>query len=208
MIYFLDLLGTFAFAITGSFRAKGKNLHIFAAIFLGIITAVGGGTFRDVAIDRLPLFYLKDPAYLSIAIVGGILTYAIPTFFKKGYIFFRFIDSVGLAAFVIIGTSIAHSHLFSSETFPSILSFVVCIFLGMLTGFGGGVVRDAILAETPFSLRHGSNYLESAFWGAFSFYILMFINVSLAILISMAITLLFREILSKYGIYKKVLRRA
>lgn len=59
-MYLLDLLRIFAFAITGAYKAKGKNLHIFGVIFFGLITAVGGGTFRDGILGRTPLFYLKD----------------------------------------------------------------------------------------------------------------------------------------------------
>ena len=84
-MYFLDLIGTFAFAVTGAIKAKGKGLHLFGALFLAIITAVGGGTIRDLIINRVPLFYLVDSNYLMVAIFAGVLTYFIPTFFKRWY---------------------------------------------------------------------------------------------------------------------------
>src|ERR1035437_5633092 len=141
MLYFLDLLGTLAFAITGAYKAKGAKLNIFGVIFLGIITAFGGGTFRDLILNRTPLFYLKDSNYLLIAILGGIIVYFTPIIFKKGYSFFRFIDSLGLASFIVIGTSISLQTLFKTDTNPTLISFLVCVFLGMVTGFGGGVIR-------------------------------------------------------------------
>ncbi|TSD01803.1 MAG: hypothetical protein Athens071425_323 [Parcubacteria group bacterium Athens0714_25] len=205
MLYFLDLLGTFAFAVTGAYKAKGARLHIFGVIFLGIITAVGGGTFRDVAIGRTPLFYFKDPNYLLVAILAGVVIYAAPSFFEKKYSFFRFIDSVGLAAFVIIGVSISNSFLFGGNHF-SLNSLLVSVFLGMLTGFGGGLIRDAIMGGVPLSLTHGSNYVFSAFWGALSFYLLKNINTGLAIAVSFAITLILREVVSKYGIYNRLVK--
>ncbi len=205
-MYLLDLLGTFAFAITGAYKAKGAELHIFGVILLGIITAVGGGTFRDLLLNRVPLFYLKDPNYLFVAILASILTYAIPTFFKKRYSYFRLIDSIGLAVFVIIGTSISYSYLFDSKEL-SILSFLVSVFLGMLTGFGGGIIRDSIMGGVPLSLRKESNYASSAFFGAASFYFLMFVNIQLAVIISITLILVFREIISKYGIYRKLLKK-
>lgn len=205
-MYFLDLLGTFAFAITGAYKAKVRDLHIFGVIFLGILTAVGGGTFRDVVINRVPLFYLKDPTYLSVAILGSTITYVIPSFFKRSYSFFRFIDSIGLSIFIIIGVSVSHTHLFPFNTDPAIMSFP-SVFLGMATGFGGGVVRDMVMGDVPSSLKQGSNYATAAFLGAFSFYMLMFINTNLAIIVSIIVTLVFREIISDYGIYKKIIKK-
>lgn len=206
MLYFLDLLGTLAFAITGAYRGKGAKLNILGAIFLGIITAVGGGTLRDLIINRLPLFYLIDQNYFLIAIFGSVIVYFIPALFKKAYSFFRLIDSIGLAAFVIIGVSASFSSLFKIDSGPTFVSFLATVLLGMITGFGGGIIRDSIMGEVPFSFRKGSNYATSAFWGAVSFYFLMFINFNLAITISMIVTLILREAISKYGIYRKMVK--
>lgn len=207
MLYFLDLLGTLAFAITGAYKAKGAGLNIFGVIFLGVITSVGGGTFRDLLIGRTPLFYLKDFNYLLIAILGAIVVYFAPVFFKKAYSLFRFVDSLGLAAFIVIGMSISVATFFPAETNPKLLSFLVSVLLGMITGFGGGIIRDAIMGDVPLSLKHGSNYIASAFWGAFSFYFLMFVNTALSIIVSMATVLILRELVSKYGFYKKAVRK-
>ena len=201
-MYTLDLIGTFAFAITGALKAKGKNLHLFGAIFLGIVTAVGGGTIRDLIINRTPLFYMKDQNYLLLAVIASILTYYLPTFFKKWYSLFRFVDSVGLATFAIIGVSVTYNHLFSNTGF-TIVSFFSAVFLGMMTGFGGGVIRDAVVGEVPFSFRKGSNYAFSAFCGSLSFYVLMFTNTLLAIIVSIIATLVLREVISPFGLYSK-----
>jgi len=202
-MYFLDLIGTLAFAIGGAYKARSRKLNIFGVIFLGAITAVGGGTVRDLIIGRTPLFYLHDPNYLTICLIAGLATYLLPTFFKKRYAVFRFIDSIGLATFVIIGTSVCYNYLFSDLNLPNIISALSCIFLGMLTGAGGGILRDAIMGDTPFALKSGSNYVSSAFWGATLFYFLMFINKPLAVFISMATTLILREVVSEFGIYKR-----
>jgi uncharacterized membrane protein YeiH len=202
-MYFLDLLGTLAFAIGGAYKAKSRKLNIFGVIFLGAITAVGGGTVRDLIIGRTPLFYLKDKNYLIVCLVAGLATYLLPAFFKKRYSIFRFIDSIGLATFAIIGASISFNHLFAALNLPDIISALSCVFLGMLTGVGGGILRDATMGDTPFALKKGSNYVSSAFWGATFFYLLMFINNLLAVLVSMAATLILREVVSPFGIYKK-----
>ncbi|MFA7209071.1 MAG: trimeric intracellular cation channel family protein [Parcubacteria group bacterium] len=206
-MYYLDLLGTLAFAIGGAFKARGRQLNIFGVVILGAITAVGGGTFRDLAIGRVPLFYLEDSNYLLVAFFGSVATYAVPHVFKKGYSWFRLLDSIGLATFVIIGTSIAHKHLFPADPSWSIIAFLVSVFMGMVTGFGGGVIRDAVMGDTPYAFKHESTYIMAAFAGAFSFYALMFFNFELAIGVSFSITMLMREFFSKYGIYRKVIMK-
>jgi len=205
-MYILDLIGTFAFAVTGAIRAKGRDLHFFGAIFLGTITALGGGTVRDLIIGRTPLFYLKDHYYLIIAISASILTYFVPTFFKKWYSFFRFVDSIGLSAFAIIGVSATYNHLFSPGSF-TIISFLSSVLMGMITGFGGGILRDAVMGDMPFAFRKGSNYAIAAFCGSVSFYLLMFLDLTVAIVFSMLLTLFCREIVSPFGVYKKVFKK-
>lgn len=205
-MYILDLLGVLAFAISGAFKAKGLKLNIFGVVFLGFITAVGGGTVRDLIIGRAPLFYLTDPNYILISTIGGALAYFIPTFFKRRFTFFRFLDSIGLATFAIIGVSVTSHHLFNSNLSITLLSFLVSISLGVLTASGGGILRDAIMGDTPFALKHGSNYISSAFFGSLIFYLLSFLNLQLAITFSMIITLYLREVKSNFGVYKKVFK--
>ena len=201
-MYFLDLLGTLAFAITGAFKAKRAKLTLFGVVFLGVITALGGGTIRDLIINRTPLFYLADSNYLFVAILGSVTTFFAPTFFKERLSFFRFIDSIGLAAFAIIGVSVTYNYIFVN-TSPDITSFLSCVLLGMTTAFVGGMLRDAAMGDIPFAFKPGSNYALSAFLGAFSFYALMFYNINIAIIISIITALFMREIVSKYGIFKK-----
>ncbi|MFH1714341.1 MAG: TRIC cation channel family protein [Candidatus Nealsonbacteria bacterium] len=204
-MYFLDLLGTLAFAITGAFKAKKGKLSLFGVIFLGIITAVGGGTVRDLIINRTPLFYLIDSNYLFVAILGSIITFLAPTFFKKRLSIFRFIDSIGLATFSIIGVSVTYNYIFA-DTLLQITSFLSCVLLGMVTAFAGGVIRDAVMGDTPFAFKTGSNYALSSFLGASVFYLLMFYSLNLAIALSIITAIFMREIVSKYGMYRKVLK--
>ncbi len=205
-MYFLDLLGTLAFAITGAYKAKGAKLTLFGVVFLGVITALGGGTVRDLIISRNPLFYLTDSNYLFVAISGSIITFLAPTFFKEKFSIFRLIDSIGLATFSIIGVSVSYNYIFA-DAGAGITSFFSCVLMGMMTAFVGGVIRDAVMGSVPVAFKPGSNYALSSFLGSFSFYILMFYNVNLAIIISMIVALWMREIVSKYGIFKRVFRR-
>ncbi len=171
------------------------------------MTGIGGGTVRDLIIGRTPLFYFKDPNYFLICIFAGICAYLVPGFFKKTYSLFRFIDSIGLSAFVIIGASVCHSYLFPFEAMPTVMSVLACTFSGMFTGFGGGVIRNTMIGSTPFAFMSGSNYILSAFWGAFVFYLISFYNLQIAIFTSILITMIFREIISEYGVYTKIIKK-
>jgi uncharacterized membrane protein YeiH len=206
MLYYLDLIGTFAFAIAGAFHARTRDLNIFATILLGTVTGVGGGTVRDLLIGRTPLFYLIDPNYLVICTFAGTCTYFMPNFFRKNYSFFRFFDSIGLSAFAIIGVSIYHSYLFPLETTPTLISAIDCIFAGILTGFGGSVIRNAMMGTTAFAFNLRSNYIFSAFCGATVFYFISFYNLQIAILTSFLVTMVNREIISEYGTYTKLIK--
>ncbi|MCK5416401.1 TRIC cation channel family protein [Candidatus Parcubacteria bacterium] len=203
-MYFLDLLGTLAFAISGAFKAKGAKLNIFGVIFLGVVTAVGGGTIRDLILGKIPLFYLIDKNYLLISILASTAIYLMPMFFKRGYSFFRFLDSLGLATFAIIGVSISFNYLGGEIT---LMSFIASISLGVFTGCGGGILRDAIMDDKPFALMHGSNYIKSAFLGSLSFYILMSYNLVGATIVSIAIIMFLREYVSEYGVYKRMIKK-
>jgi|GEM_PF-947254 len=207
MLYYLDLLGTLAFAVAGAYHARSRDLNIFATILLGTVTGIGGGTIRDLIIGRTPLFYLKDQNYLLICIIAGLCAYFVPSFFERTYSLFRFIDSIGLSAFVIIGASVCHDYLFTFETTPRVMSALACIFAGMFTGFGGGVIRNAMMGNTPFAFTSRSNYILSSFFGAFIFYFIFFYNFQVAVSASFLMTMVFREIVSEYGAYRKIVKR-
>lgn len=202
-MYLLDLLGTLAFAISGATKAKSRMLNIFGVVFLGFITAVGGGTVRDLIIGRTPLFYLTDPSYIVIAFLGSLFAYFTPTFFKKRFTLFRFLDSLGLATFTIIGVSIPFEFLYNDI---NLMSAFACVFLGTITATGGGVLRDAVMGDVPFALKHGSNYITSAFLGSLTFFIAMQYDINFAVTSSMIITLILREIVSDFGVYKKIIK--
>jgi len=205
-MYFLDLIGTLAFAIAGAFKAQERGLNIFAVVLMGLVTAVGGGTFRDLVIGRTPLFYLQDQNYLILIFAGGIATYFIPHFFKKGFSFFRFLDSLGLAAFAIIGISVTASHLFQNNP-EGLIAFMVCTIMGTVTGVGGGIIRNALMGSLPSVFNQESTYIPAAFFGAVAFYFLRPIEINTATFISLAVTLYIREVIAEHGAYKKIFKK-
>ncbi len=207
MFYLLDLLGTLAFAVSGALKSKSKKLNLAGVVFLGAITAVGGGTVRDLILGRTPLFYLQDINYLIISVGAGVAVFFIPWFFRRTYSFFRLTDSIGLATFTIIGVSVTLNFFFHSPPFPSLHSLIVCVFLGMLTAVGGGIIRDAILGDVPYALKEGSNYVYSAFGGAIVFYLVNFSSPLAGIIASLVLTLWLREIKSPFGVYQRVYKK-
>ncbi len=204
IFYILDMLGTFAFAIGGSYKARSLWLNLFAVIALGIITAVGGGTMRDLAIWRTPLFYIKDINYIILGIIAGAMSFALPMLVKKAYSIFRFIDSIGLAIFVIIGTNIGIIFFLEKVgDYDIIQMWIVSIILWMITGFWWGVLRDTIIWQTPYAFKKNANYVTAAFLGATVYFMLVHINVILWIAISFMLTMVYREIISPYWIINR-----
>jgi uncharacterized membrane protein YeiH len=139
----LDLLGTLAFAISGIRRASGKNIDWFGAYIIGLVTAIGGGTTRDVLLDVTP-FWMLDAQYF---ITTGIALLATLLFkdklFKWGSTIFLF-DAIGLGLFTVVGIS---------KSLQAGLPFWVCIVMGAITGSVGGVIRDILLNEVPLLFR-------------------------------------------------------
>ncbi len=117
------------------------------------MTAIGGGTIRGLIIGRTPLFYLIDPNYLLIGVIGPIATCSLPSFFKKKYSLFKLADSIGLATFLVIEVSLSYTHLFNSAS-SALSPAMTFIFLGMLTDFGSGIVRNSMLRDALSHLKN------------------------------------------------------
>ena len=139
----LDLLGTFAFAISGIRLASGKQIDLFGAYIIGLVTAIGGGTLRDILLDVTP-FWMLDIKYI---LTTGVALFAAILFkdklFKWGSTLFLF-DTIGLGLFTIIGIT---------KSMDAGLPFWVCIIMGTITGSVGGVIRDILLNEVPLIFR-------------------------------------------------------
>lgn len=139
----LDLLGTFVFALSGIRLASRKRMDWFGAYVIGLVTAIGGGTTRDILLDVTP-FWMTDPKYL---IITGVALLAIILFkdklFNLGHTIFLF-DAIGLGLFTVTGISKSFSLGFPVWT---------CIMMGTVTGAVGGVYRDIIINEVPLLFR-------------------------------------------------------
>ena len=139
----LDLLGTFAFAISGIRLASGKQIDWFGAYVVGLATAIGGGTVRDLLLDLTP-FWILDGKYLLTTAAALLATLLFKDkIFKWGNTLFLF-DAIGLGLFTVVGIS---------KSLAMGLPFWVCIVMGTITGSVGGVIRDVLLNEVPLLLR-------------------------------------------------------
>jgi len=138
-IYILDLLGTLAFSIYGSYFALKKDFDIFGIFVCAFLTAVGGGTIRDLFLNVDPA-YFSDHWYLIVISMGMAITIYLYHHFHRIKKFVRILDSIGLVTFAFIGASKAH--LMGYET-------GALLFFAGITAVGGGVLRDLVLNEIP-----------------------------------------------------------
>lgn len=149
MLSLFELLGTIAFAASGAITGLSKKMDILGVTMLGVVTAVGGGVIRDVILGNTPPATFRNPTYALISIAVSIIIF-IPTVRRvlvrkqQVYDFIMLImDSIGLGAFTVVGIQTAYA---SDNTYNAFL----LIFVGVVTGVGGGVLRDILAGNTPY----------------------------------------------------------
>ncbi len=160
----LDLTGTLAFAISGALTARHKNLDIFGAAVIAFVTAIGGGTLRDVLIGRLPVGWLEQSIYLWIILTGIALTLIMGNTLEKMRHTLHLFDTIGIAVFTLIGLE---------KTLAAGLSMPVAIILGTVSAVFGGVIRDTLCNETPLIFERDV-YATICFAGGMLYALLMF----------------------------------
>jgi uncharacterized membrane protein YeiH len=153
----LDLSGIAVFAISGALAAGRKSLDWLGVAVIAVVTAIGGGTLRDVLLDRHPIFWIADPSYLVVCLVATAVTLLYVRLRVPPFRALFVADALGLAFFTIGGTQIAEQ---------AGVSGLLAGLMGMITGTAGGVVRDVLCAEIPLILRRGQLYASAAIAGA------------------------------------------
>ncbi|HEX2888440.1 trimeric intracellular cation channel family protein [Vineibacter terrae] len=137
LLYYLEMIGTAVFAATGVLAVKRQGLDVIGGLILGVVAALGGGTVRDVAID-MPVFWIRDFNYVWVAVVAALVAF----FFKRPSLRHRpllYLDAWGAALFAVVATD---------KVLALQLGAPVAVTMGVLTGIGGGLLRD-ILAGRP-----------------------------------------------------------
>lgn len=148
LIFVLELIGTLAFAASGAMTAIKKNMDIFGVAILGLTTAVGGGVIRDLILGSTPPRTFQDPIYAGLAIAAAIVMFVVA---RRGWfegrhqvydLLMLVMDSLGLGAFTVTGIGAAIE---AGQDGAFLL-----IFVGVVTGVGGGVLRDVLAGDTPY----------------------------------------------------------
>ena len=145
------------FAISGVLAAGRKRLDWLGVAVIAVVTAIGGGTLRDLLLDRNPIFWIADPSYLTVILTATAITLFYVRMRVPNPRALLIADSLGLAFFTIGGVQIAQS---------AGLSGLLAILMGTITGVAGGVVRDVLCAEIPLILLRGHLYASATIVGA------------------------------------------
>jgi uncharacterized membrane protein YeiH len=152
----LDLLGVAVFAASGVLAAGRKNMDLLGVAVIAMVTALGGGTLRDLLLDRHPLTWIADVSYLWTSLAAAAATIVWVRVQAPPDRSLLVADALGLAFFAIGGTEIAQD---------AGQSGIVAVLMGTMTGAAGGVVRDVLCAEVPLLLRSGQLYASAAIAG-------------------------------------------
>ncbi|MDN3921172.1 trimeric intracellular cation channel family protein [Roseateles violae] len=144
MLYWFDLIGVGVFAVSGALAAMQAGLDLFGLLVLASVTAIGGGTLRDLLLNRHPLFWMKDSGYMAVIVACALLTAAIGQLSPSAMQALRIADALGLALFALIGVEVAEN---------AGLRRVPALLMGTMTASGGGVVRDVLSGQVPLLLR-------------------------------------------------------
>lgn len=144
VLYMLDLFGTAVFAVSGALAAGRRRMDLFGALVIAAVTAVGGGTVRDLILDRHPVFWVQDLRYLGVIVGAGGLTFTYISFFRPPDRSLEVADALGLAVFTVVGARVA-----LEVGAPS----VVVVIMSATTATVGGMIRDVLCDETPLILR-------------------------------------------------------
>lgn len=183
-LYFLDLFGTFVFAISGILAAVEKKFDVVGAFVLGLVTAIGGGSLRDMLIGATPVGWMQDINYILIIVLALPFCY----FFKNRIVKFRkgffLFDTIGIALFTILGLN---------KTLALGLSPLVAILMGIVSAVFGGILRDVLSNEVPLIFRR-EIYAMACFSGAIAYLGLMqlFAIEELSIVVSMLVVIAIR----------------
>lgn len=149
LLLIFELIGTVSFALSGALTALKKQMDIFGVVILGLTTAVGGGIIRDIILGNTPPATFQSPIYAAVAVITAVIVFfpaVRHTMGKKQQVFEitnLIMDSVGLGVFTVVGIQKAYE--VSRE-----YSVFLLVFVGIVTGVGGGVMRDVLSGNTPY----------------------------------------------------------
>lgn len=157
LIDLLDYGSVLIFAITGALVASRAQLDLVGFAFIASLTALGGGTIRDLLLDRNPIFWIDNPTYLAVAGAAALAVFFSAHLLESRYRTLIWLDSFALAIAVAAGAAVA---------IGQDQSAVIVVLMGMITGCMGGLMRDVVVGQVPLILKQGELYATAAFAGA------------------------------------------
>ena len=145
-----EIIGTVAFALSGAMTGLKCKLDIFGVVFVAVVTALGGGCFRDLLLGRIPPAMFRDYRYLLVAVITALLTFLFAVFFKNLFLEYEervsalnnIFDAIGLGAFAVVGVKAGINTGYGHNGF-------FLVFLGVTTCIGGGIIRDLFVQRLP-----------------------------------------------------------
>ena len=159
----IDIIGTFAFAVSGVFSAMERRLDAFGVLIISFVTAIGGGTIRDVLVGNLPVNWLQNQSTILVILLSALLTIFFGTYLKQFHTALFLFDALGLGLFTIIGLEVGLKRGFTAG---------VCIALGTISACFGGVLRDVLLNKVPLIFQK-EIYALACILGGVVYYLLL-----------------------------------
>ena len=192
MFYTIDILGTIAFAISGVLVAMNKKMDLFGILIIAFVTAVGGGTLRDILIGQTPVGWMKDMTFTYVIL--GSAVFAVMLRNKINYLrtsLFLF-DTIGIGLYTVIGIEKG----LSADLHP-----IICIALGTMSACFGGVIRDILCNEIPVIFRK-EIYATACILGGLSYFLIrkLPLESDFVFMIAGAIVILIRLLAVKFKI--------
>jgi uncharacterized membrane protein YeiH len=178
----IEILGTIAFAISGSFAAMQRRLDPFGVLIIAFVTSIGGGTLRDLLLGDTPVAWMRNINYCLLILVTSIITMIFRTHIKRFKVTLFLFDSIGLGLFTMVG--VQKGIVFGLE--PG-----MCIALGTITGCFGGVIRDTLLNTIPLIFRKGEIYATVCILGGVLYFLLLNFNLKADVAKVAVITFIF-----------------
>ncbi len=181
-----EMIGLAVFAISGALTAARREMDPFGFVVIGTVTAVGGGTFRDLVLGVGPVFWVRSPESLLVCVVASLPVFWLARYLNSRYRALVWADALGMALFTVTGTQKA----LAAGAGP-----VVAMTMGVATAAFGGMMRDVLCGESPL-LFHKEIYATAALSGAATYLVMLELGlpVSIAAIVAFGLTLLVRSV--------------
>ncbi|MGE4354131.1 MAG: trimeric intracellular cation channel family protein [Oscillospiraceae bacterium] len=195
----IESFGTIAYGVSGAMMAIQKRADFFGVVFLGCVTATGGGIIRDIMLGHFPPRIFSDAPNVILAVFSSIIVYFLARKWKEKYLsrerkidtINNIFDSLGLGAFTVIGVQIAIDSGLAGHCASS-------VFMGMVTGIGGGLARDLIINEIPFVLKKRIYALATIAGGLIYYLAQGYVNKTIAVFAAVVVTFTIRMLATHY----------